>query len=194
MRSILKTRLPCLHLLIKPYYQLFTARKNNLAQRHALTWLTFICKRHPVICVDTDREVLYFVWHVLPVVAIIQHLSIILIGRRNLLEHEEERSFSWRAIHANPLFLRPDCLTHNNKWKNVGGKACIVRNDSLANVLCSVYSPFLSARRKIWKRKRGRKRWLLPLDKYERNLCNKQVKIGQLVKNTKGYLTSAAEG
>ncbi len=149
-----KPRLLCLHLLIKPYYQLFTARKNNLAQP-ALTWLTFICKQHPFICVDTNREVLYFVWHVLSVVAIIQHLSIILIGRRNLLEHEEERSFTWRAIHANPLFLRPDCLTHNNKWKNVGEKTSMHCDKLFISEHVTVYSPFLSARRKIWEKKEG---------------------------------------
>lgn len=139
--------------------------KKTLAQP-VLTWLTFICKQHPVICVDTDREVLYFVWHILPAVAVIQHLSIILIGWRKLLVHEEERSSTWRVIHANLLFLRPDRLRLNNKWKNVGKRqVCIVSNYSSTNILWTVYSPFLSARRKIWKKREGRRR-LLPQTKH----------------------------
>lgn len=161
-RSILKPGSPCLHLLRKPNYHRFAARKRILAQPE-LTWLMFICRRRQVICFDTDREVLHFVWHVLPVVATIQNLSIILIGRRNLLEHEEESSFTWGAIHANPSLLRPHRLRRNNKWKDVGKqRACIVTNYSSPNMLWTVYSPFLSARRKIWKKGRG---WLLPLAK-----------------------------
>lgn len=92
--------LPCSYLLMMPFYQWFTARRSKLVQPSS-RWLTFICKQHPVICVDTDREVLCFVWQVLPSVAKIQHLRIILIGCRNLLVHKEEISFTRRAIHAN---------------------------------------------------------------------------------------------
>lgn len=151
---------------MKLYHQWFTARKKKLTQPE-LTWLTFICRQLQVICVDPDRELLYFVWHIHPAMAIIPNLSIILIGKINLLEHEEEWSFTWRVTHVNLLFPRPNCLRRNRKWKNVGKQqARIVTNYSSANMLCVVYSPFLSALRKIWKKKRGGRRWSLPLAKH----------------------------